>query len=424
MKRNRQDEWEDEEDYRTRRQRPRVEERGYRMSSQGYPVDEYGVRLDRSIYHATDSSSASPKEDSEDFESDNRERPARGRQKKKRSPAKAVVKMVAVLAALAVVLVIGGVFYLWTMLGRVDYEEMSLELDDSGVSAVFDPAAYNGDSLEELPLMGDTDDVTNILLIGIDSETFEGRADTNMILSINTRAKTIKMASLMRDTWVTLPGVDEDGDGWDDEDRLNAAYAYGGASAHLQMIEENFRLHIDKYIAVDFEAFPKVIDAMGGVDIDCRGEEAERVPAAGSSIRYGGAGYIPAGSTDGTYHFDGFQALQYARIRYLDADGDFSRTARQRKLVSVLIDEAREMNIFELHNVLYDALPEVRTNMSRMAFMGFSLNALRYSKYTVDSSYRVPQDDLWQSANMYGMSVLVITDKVASVKDLHEYLYG
>lgn len=354
------------------------------------------------------------------------ERLAKGKKRHSR-PVRIVVTVLSTLLSLAAVLIIGAGIYLWVMFGRVDYEGLDIGDEDTGDSSsvsVFDPLAYDRDTVAELPLMGNTDDVTNILLIGIDSDTYSGRADTNIVLSINTRTKTVKMASLLRDTWVTIPGLDEDADGWDDEDRLNAAYANGGYALHAKMIEQNFRLKIDKYIAVNFEAFPKVIDALGGVDVPCRGEEAERVPAAGSKIRYGGSGYIPAGTTDGTYHFDGFQALQYARIRYLDADGDFSRTARQRKLMSLILDGARDMNIFQLNDVLYESLGEVRTNMSRTQFMGFTLNAMKYSKYKVNSSYRVPQDGLWEYATKYGMSVVVLTDPVASVKDLHQYLYG
>ena len=92
--------------------------------------------------------------------------------------------------------------------------------------------------------------------------------------------------------------------------------------------------------------------------------------------------------------------------------------------MSLILDGARDMNIFQLNDVLYESLGEVRTNMSRTQFMGFTLNAMKYSKYKVNSSYRVPQDGLWEYATKYGMSVVVLTDPVASVKDLHQYLYG
>ena len=130
------------------------------------------------------------------------------------------------------------------------------------------------------------------------------------------------------------------------------------------------------------------------------------------------------GETDGTYHMDGFQALQYSRIRYLYADADFSRTSNQRKLISALIQKAKGMNVLQLNDVLSEALPQVRTNMSRTTFMGYSINAFRYANYEVDSSYRVPQDGLWESDNKNGASVLVLTDPVRSIKELHQYLYG
>ena len=405
---------------------------GVRMSAQGYPVDEYGVRLDRPIYGQSRRGAYEPPDEPPDEPEpprggkgrNDKKKGARGHEKKKKAAGKRVLKVLAVLVALAVVVAAAGGIYLWSMLGRVQYDEETVPLDDSGVSHVYDPQAYNGTNVTDLPIMGNTDDVTNILLMGVDSASFEGRSDTNIILSVNSKTGTIKMASLMRDLWVTLPGLDEDNDGWDDESKLNAAYAYGGTPLHLKMIQQNFHLHIDQYIAVNFEAFPKVIDAMGGVDMELTGDEADRVPAAGSTIRYGGAGYVPMGETDGTYHMDGFQALQYSRIRYLYADADFSRTSNQRKLISALIQKAKGMNVLQLNDVLSEALPQVRTNMSRTTFMGYSINAFRYANYEVDSSYRVPQDGLWESDNKNGASVLVLTDPVRSIRELHQYLYG
>lgn len=350
---------------------------------------------------------------------------ARPAHRRRRHPLKTVAVILAVLLTLSAIGGVGGGFYLWGMFGRMDHDDRTLSpLRDEEVSTAYDPSAYAADRVADLPLMGDTDEVTNILLVGVDGDTFEGRADTNLLLSINEQKKTIKLISLMRDTWVTLPDVDEDGDGWDDDDRLNAAYSLGGITLHAQMIAQNFRIHIDKYVAVNFAAFPAVIDAMGGVDVDCRGEEAERVPAAGTTVTYGGAGYIPMGTTDGVYHMDGYQALQYARIRYLDADGDFSRTSRQRKLLSLMIGQTKDMSLFQLHDAVYDAAPAVRTNMSRATCMGLALDGLGYLSYDVDTSYRIPPDGGWEDANLYGMAVLRLTDPVAAVTDLHRYIYG
>ena len=290
----------------------------------------------------------------------------------------------------------------------------------------FDPSAYANSALADIPVQGDTSEITNILLIGVDGKKYSGqRADTNIIVSINSRTKTVKLISLMRDMVVTIPGYDWDGDGMDDYAKFNKAYASGGVSLHSKMIEQNLRLKLDKYIAVNFDAFPKVIDAMGGTDVKLTGGEAERVPAAGSKIRYGGAGYVPMGTTDGTYHMDGYQTLQFARLRYYYADSDFTRTSNQRKLISQLMDKAKNMSIGQLNSVLFEALGVVSTNMSQSEFLGFSANALTYRTYKIDTSYRVPEDGAWYSlwGDAFG-SGLGLVNPEETVLNLQDFIYG
>ncbi len=309
--------------------------------------------------------------------------------------------------------------------GKLEIEIDKADIEKPEDALEFDPGAYENSSLGEIPVMGNTEHITNILLMGVDGHSYDGqRADTNIILSINTATKTVKLISLMRDTWVTIPGYDSDGDGWDDYRKFNAAYASGGFALHSKMIEQNLRLKIDKYVAVNFDAFPQVIDAMGGVDFTLTGGEAERVPAKGSKITYGGAGYVPMGTTDGTYHMDGFQALQFARLRYYYADSDFTRTSNQRKLISALMAKAKDLSIGDLLGVLTEALGTVKTNMSRDEFVGFIMSATSYRNYDIDTSYRVPQDNA--SINSWiGQGVgLELIDPPQSVAELHEFIYA
>ena len=335
-------------------------------------------------------------------------------------------------------LFIGADVYLWMLFGRVNYvgddAGGGLEVSDSSEPAEsrpadavdFDPSAYANSALADIPVQGDTSEITNILLIGVDGKKYSGqRADTNIIVSINSRTKTVKLISLMRDMVVTIPGYDWDGDGMDDYAKFNKAYASGGFSLHSKMIEQNLRLKLDKYIAVNFDAFPKVIDAMGGTDVKLTGGEAERVPAAGSKIRYGGAGYVPMGTTDGTYHMDGYQTLQFARLRYYYADSDFTRTSNQRKLISQLMDKAKNMSIGQLNSVLFEALGVVSTNMSQSEFLGFSANALTYRTYKIDTSYRVPEDGAWYSlwGDAFG-SGLGLVNPEETVLNLQDFIYG
>lgn len=337
--------------------------------------------------------------------------------------------------ALVGTLFIAADIYLWALFGRVNYVgdgentgmleiTMEEEKEKPKDAVEFDPSMYNTSSLADIPVMGNTDDVTNILLIGVDGKTFEGRADTNIIVSINDRTKTVKLISLMRDVWVTVPGYDWNGDGRDDYAKFNAAFSSGGFNLHSKMIEQNYRLDIDQYVAVNFSAFPAVIDAMGGIDVTLTGGEAERVPAQGSKITYGGAGYIPMGTTDGTYHMDGFQALQYSRLRYYYADSDFTRTSNQRKVISILLEKAKTMGIGDLNSVLFEALGVVSTNMSPSEFMAFSANALSYRNYSIDTSYRVPQDGAWISSWIGSGVGLELIDPAQSVHELHEWIYA
>lgn len=351
-------------------------------------------------------------------------------------PVRITASVVASILAVAGTLFIAADVYLFMLFGRVNYVgdtpteglDVSTKTEPSEsrpAGAVdFDPSAYANSSLADIPVQGNTSEITNILLIGVDGETFQGNADTNIIVSINTRTKTVKLISLMRDVVVTVPGRDWDGDGMDDYAKFNAAYASGGFSLHSKMIEQNFRLKLDKYIAVNFDAFPKVIDAMGGTDVTLTGGEAERIPAAGSTIRYGGAGYIPMGTTDGTYHMDGFQTLQYARLRYYYADSDFTRTSNQRQLISQLMNKAKDMSIGQLNSVLFEVLGVVSTNMTPSEFMGFTANALTYKSYEIDTSYRVPEDGAWYSLWGDFGSGLGLTNPEETVLNLQDFIYG
>ena len=353
-------------------------------------------------------------------------------------PVRLTAGIMASLLAVVGVLFIGADVYLWMLFGRVNYvgddAGGGLEVSDSSEPAEsrpadavdFDPSAYANSALADIPVQGDTSEITNILLIGVDGKKYSGqRADTNIIVSINSRTKTVKLISLMRDMVVTIPGYDWDGDGMDDYAKFNKAYASGGFSLHSKMIEQNLRLKLDKYIAVNFDAFPKVIDAMGGTDVKLTGGEAERVPAAGSKIRYGGAGYVPMGTTDGTYHMDGYQTLQFARLRYYYADSDFTRTSNQRKLISQLMDKAKNMSIGQLNSVLFEALGVVSTNMSQSEFLGFSANALTYRTYKIDTTYRVPEDGAWYSlwGDAFG-SGLGLVNPEETVLNLQDFIYG
>lgn len=343
-----------------------------------------------------------------------------------------VLALACVLGVLAVIVAIGSL-WMWQKLGMVDYDDSSIQYLDSLPPEEDDlllpegeemeeiestppgsPASRPDNGLSDIAVQGSEDGITNILLLGIDAESgYVGRSDVMMLLSIDKNHKTIRLISFLRDTLITIPGRDKDGDGLDDYAKLNAAYAYGGFDLLSAAMRENFRLQIDEYIGVNFPAFSACVEAMNGVEISLTAAEAEVVGIQAADGTYAA----------GTYLLNGEQALTYARIRKLDSD--FGRTARQRKVISALIAKAKTMDVFTLNRVLDAVLGDVRTNMSKGEFAGFILDAVSYSSYTVEATYHLPQDGAYKGVSVPGVgSSLQLIDPAGAVQELHKYIYG
>lgn len=301
---------------------------------------------------------------------------------------------------------------------------ITTEDEDTKYSDPFDETLYNeATSVSDIPLRGNENGIRNIMLLGIDSNTFSGRSDTMIILSVNDNTKTIRLISLQRDTWVTIPGRDRNGDGIDDIDKLSHSYAYGRFDLLSKTIAQNFRLDIDEYISVNFKVLPVLIDAMGGIDVELTAKEMTQIPARGCTVTASSKdpAFVPLSGKPGVHHLTGFQALEYARIRAID--NDFKRAERQRKVISLLIEKAKTMSYGDLVGVVYEALTYINTNMSADELIGFAANAVSYRSYEMDMSHHIPEDGTYKGTTVNGGSGLQLLDPRAAVTDLHRYLY-
>ena len=205
--------------------------------------------------------------------------------------------------------------------------------------------------------------VINCLLCGVDTEEgSDGRTDAMILVSLNKKNKKITLVSFMRDsyTYMNINGQDR----WY---KINSAYNWGGAATLVQTIENNYKIEIDNYITVDFDTFPKLINALGGVEVDVEEYEARYIRRTSSHKKF------PYG--DGV-KLNGDQALIYSRIRKSDSDGDISRTRRQRKLVSALIAKAKSASVGQLNNMMNVVLPYVQTNYRRSQLLALGTQAL------------------------------------------------
>ena len=289
---------------------------------------------------------------------------------------------------------------LYVLVGKV-YAEMNYEEIESVASS---PMKEEG--------------VTNILLIGNDSRENgeDGRSDAMILLSISNRTKKIYMTSLLRDMYVEIPGYKDN--------RLNAAYSYGGAELLMETIEQNFDIHISRYVLVNFEAFANLVDAVGGVDLELTGKEVEYVN--GYLVEYN----ILLGRPEGTDYFDdlsggmvhlnGPQALAYCRNRYIGTD--FGRTERQRKVLTEVIHKLPKGVLTNPKGLIDGLMPNLTTNLTQTECYRLSLMAPKILTYDIIQN-SIPIEGTYKDATHRKMSVLEV-DFEANKKFLQENLYG
>lgn len=198
--------------------------------------------------------------------------------------------------------------------------------------------------------------IENILLVGIDATQGNGgegsyganRADSIMVLSINRKTNTLKIASLLRDTKTYFPNTQSN-------HKLNAAFSYGGIGLQIDIVNYAYKLDIQKYMLFDFDGFSHIIDTVGGVPITLTAEEASY-----SSIN--------VGKTAGTYILDGAHALGYARTRKIDTD--FMRTQRQRNVMMAIYNKFKTADLVTKASVLNQCTGYFKTNIPTTELTG------------------------------------------------------
>lgn len=289
---------------------------------------------------------------------------------------KIIVSSVFIFICLVIILlIVGGIFVADKfsrmgkkidddILGDEIYEEQDFDEIDGDVGA------YGfKDSLKEWYNAGSdsimsSKNVINVLLVGADSRkgTNSGNTDVMMLVSINKKSKEIKLVSFFRDSYLYIE--DENGSGH--YGKLNSAFSLGGPEVLMKTIEKNYKINIDNFIMVNFESFKDLIDAMGGVTVDVQKYEADYVK---KRFKFDD---VPYGE-DVT--LNGKQALGFCRSRNCDADGDVSRTRRQRQVISAIIDKVQKAKFSELNKYVDTLLPYLYTGYSKSEILTLGMKA-------------------------------------------------
>jgi len=242
----------------------------------------------------------------------------------------------------------------------------------------------------------------NLLLIGQDQRETDtvSRADSILLCTFRKKEGKLIMTSFLRDLYLPIPGHGSD--------RINAAYAYGGSALLVKTLSDNFDITIDGTLEVDFSQFAKLIDTLGGVELQLREDEAEFINReTGSTL------------SEGTHLLTGEQTLVYSRIRSLDADGDFSRTDRQRKVVSAIVSAYRNAGLSTLISLLRQVLPMISTDLPESRLLLLALEVFPMLPGLELSSQSIPSPGTYTDKTINGMAVLS-ADMEAARKRLHE----
>ena len=254
------------------------------------------------------------------------------------------------------------------------------------------------------PDYGQSGKVVNILLIGQDGRAGEEAllADAIILVTFNKETRTLRLTSFLRDSYVKLPEYYRGHTcGWN---RINTSYALGfswystaGAMEMLNLtLENNYGVKVDGNVEVSFDTFQHVVDAMGGVDIDLRGDELAKMLEY-QGYRNAHFEYVGIEKRfdlqEGVNTLDGYLALAYARERHMsNADSDIQRTARQRKVIESLLNKLSKMSLSQINDLIDQVLAEIVTDISTDDMKMYITELVPYLFDLKLESYQVPAE--------------------------------
>ena len=345
---------------------------------------------------------------------------------------------IAVLLAVAAFLYVNGKLDLLryndgsvSEMGEIGAEE-DQDLDGTGLTHTeADMAVPEGSPFAD-------EDVLNILLVGTDERTEavndadafthlnqldgtedttefsdDARADSMILVSMDIKDHIIRLVSIERGTGVPILL-----DGYEDQyDWITHTFRYGGPKLTMKTVEECYNIEVDHFVRVNFNSFVQIVNAVGGVDIDITEMEAKalnwEVPSNSMLI----VNHVDPGLN----HFDGYTALQYARLRKID--NDWKRVERQRTVIKAVLDQVKNASVMELDNLLNTVLPLIQTNFTKteiaallVQLPGFLGCDVQQMSLPLQGTYgvRTGMDD----------RLMYDPDWVVNIKALQDFLYN
>lgn len=304
------------------------------------------------------------------------------RKKQKSKGGKVLLIILAVMLVLIVALGVAGVMYYNSILNKMNHVEVpKIEYTQPSTEAteVIETTEAETEPTETVHIPS-SEDYVNILLVGQASRAgdVERMADTMILVTLNKHEKTITLTSFLRDTLVKMADFRGKHGGkikLTTVYHLGSFYDNGNIAGSMELMNmtlyNNFGIEVDHNFEVDFEAFIKIVDMIGGLPVELTQEEVDYLHADDIYVRYDNL-------KPGWNHLDGMASLSYARMRKAvgDGDSDIKRTSRQREVINNLVFVLKQRSLPELQEIANEILPYVTTSMTNSEITEMMMMAL------------------------------------------------
>ncbi|MGX7419023.1 LCP family glycopolymer transferase [Carnobacterium gallinarum] len=266
--------------------------------------------------------------------------------------------------------------------------------------------SIQGDSIESTsahprpkPVALEKKEPFSVLLLGVDERPEDsGRSDSILVATVNPEKNSVKLISIPRDTLVNIP---EHGN-----DKINAAFAYGGVNLAVQTVENFLNIPINYYAKINMQGMIGLVDAVGGINVDNK----YAFDLDGVQLEVG------------NYDLSGREALQYARMRYQDPAGDFGRQLRQKEVINKIVQKSLSINSLANFNDIFSAVGDnVQTSFTGSELWELAKNYASTAKNIENLTLEGP-DGYKYYIPSYGQDVYIWQPSPDSLQDISNQL--
>ena len=258
----------------------------------------------------------------------------------------------------------------------------------------------------------EVDGITNVLLIGTDGRTLDesARSDSIIIATIDNNNKKVKLTSIMRDTLVEIPEYGEQ--------KINAAFAFGGPELLMETISDTFEIKLDKYVIVNFWGFEAIIDEIGGIEVDIKDYEIENINEYIGESTETKSDPI---TKPGLQKLNGAQALSYARIRTA-GNGGYERSERQRRVLYEVAKNLKKINPLKYPSLADKLSEHVRTNIDPLMALNYGYTIYKMPELNFEQ-LQVPNSELVDDRLYKDRGWVLLIDKKQNAKMIQDFIF-